>query len=293
MSILKKLLLITLALLLLIAVPAFAAKHEIDGDFQFEYLEDGTAEVWRYHGPETTVVIPDTLGGVPVTSIQGLDPMVDVTKVVIPASVVSMPAHIDNVDTALNELQYPSNPFASIDNLLEIEVDAANPAFVVIDNVLFARNGDALSLVCYPKGLTAAAYAVPEGTVSIGYNAMRGAQFAEVTFPDTLTGLSRQALCECKNLLRVELPPSVTEVSSSLLSNCSSLTEAILPDAITELPTSVFFGCSSLRSVKLPAQLTTLGPCAFMYCESLTHLDLPATLAEIGEDAFRDCAFQP
>ena len=297
----KKIFLFTMTMMMLFTLPAFAAQYPMEGDFLYELREDGTARIMDYIGEDTTIVIPSEIGGATVTEIRRLGgrSKLKADTVIIPSTVLYISSPIDESDTLMDESAYPDNPFVSMEYLSAIIVDEANTALVSIDNVLFLRTETGLSLVSYPRaradetGAPAQSYVIPEGTVSIGRDALRCATFAEVTFPTTLTAISIQAFSECENLLRVELPESVTEISSCVFNECMALTEAVLPDSITTLPRACFAYCRSLQSVKMPAQLTELGPRVFKACESLTSLNLPAGLTVIAEDAFAECPFQP
>ncbi|MBR3475222.1 MAG: hypothetical protein IKH34_09200 [Oscillospiraceae bacterium] len=68
----------TLAFLLCLALClsglcAYAEEPEREvyssGDYEYAILEDGTAEITKYTGEAETLIIPETLDGLPVTSI--------------------------------------------------------------------------------------------------------------------------------------------------------------------------------------------------------------------------------
>lgn len=61
------------------------------GDFGYNLLKDGTAEIARYYGGDGELVIPSTLDGIPVTTI-GYSAFTDtyVGQVTIPTSVTTI-----------------------------------------------------------------------------------------------------------------------------------------------------------------------------------------------------------
>jgi len=317
MSIMKKMVLVVLAMML-ITLPALAREKLVDGDFEYTLREDGTAQIEMYLGSGDPIIeIPSELGGVPVTEIKAMGAArgAMVIKVVIPDSVIYMNPWYDQEETEMDEMQYPNNPFFALEYLETIELSGNNPAFEVIDGVLFTKSETGRALVCYPHALAGESYIVPEGTVALGVSALSGAEFVEVSLPSTLTAVSHKAFAECPNLKRTVLPESVTELSSNVFEDCGALEEAVLPADMKAIPRNTFYGCSQLRSVgfsdqltevgvqaffachrlaelDFPDTLTKIGKLAFYNCESLTNLVLPAQI-EIGEDAFRGCAFQP
>lgn len=314
---LKKIMLLTM-LMLMIALPALAGEKLVEGDFEYRLREDGTARIEMYLGTDSTIVIPSELGGVAVTEIKavGAGRNAVVTKVIIPDSVLYMTQWEDDSSTAMDEMQYPANPFFALESLEVIEVSENNPAFEVIDGVLFTKPESGRALVCYPQARAGESYAIPEGTVSIGTSALYGAEFSGVSLPSTLIAVSSKAFAECWNLKRAALPDSVTELSSSVFEGCAGLEDVTLPANVNVIPLNTFYGCHKLQSVRVSDQLTevgkqaffgchtlpelilpdtliSIGKLAFYNCESLTNLVLPAGQIEIGEDAFRGCAFQP
>ncbi len=78
------------------------------GDYDYTILDDGTAEIYMYHGTEQDVVIPDELDGMAVTSV-GMFAFYDVTSIVIPDTVrmIGMYAFA-GVDT-LKEVTIPTS----------------------------------------------------------------------------------------------------------------------------------------------------------------------------------------
>ena len=66
----KTLLCLGTVLVLSCALLCFVSAESLtDGDYSYTVLDDSTAEITKYNGTETDVVIPDTLGGYTVTSI--------------------------------------------------------------------------------------------------------------------------------------------------------------------------------------------------------------------------------
>ena len=53
-------------------------------------------------------------------------------------------------------------------------------------------------LVCYPSGLPATEYAIPDGTLSIGESAFAGCNsLTSITIPDSVTSIGEDAFSRC------------------------------------------------------------------------------------------------
>ena len=111
-----------------------------------------------------------------------------------------------------------------------------------------------------------------------------------VTLPDTITSIGKQAFSGCASLVSINIPNSVTKIGASILSGCTSLIEVTLPDSLTSINSSTFYNCSSLGSINIPDGVTSIGFDAFYGCSSLRNVTLPDTITSIGEGSFGECA---
>ena len=118
---------------------------------------------------------------------------------------------------------------------------------------------------CAFQGSAVTSVSMPEGIISIDYNAFKG----------------------CQNLESVTLPESLTTLGSYAFYSCKLLKTIKIPSGVTAIPSSCFYECSSLESVTIPEGVTTIGECAFQSC-NLNALTLPESLEKIGDYAFAD-----
>ena len=201
----------------------------------------------------TSLVIPDTIEGLPVVMIQTMAFRgAAITKAVIPDGVtyigqnafqncksltsVTLPSTLQHLDkdafsgcAALTGVQLPAslastsgNPFTSCSALTAITVEEGNTKFYVQDGMLFAAGG---KLLCYPNGLTAKEVTLPAGTVCIGNSAFLNNSVLEtIVLPDTVTTIELQAFLCCMNLRSVVVPRSVTSIATNAVQVCPNLT---------------------------------------------------------------------
>ena len=311
-------------MMLLVCVGAWAlAEEEVysTGDYEYVLLEDGSAKITYYMGPEETyeVEIPRELDGHTVTAMaSGCFELWDLTSVTIPDSVTEI----------------EGNPFFVCEDLQTIEVSPDHPTLALIDGVLFDKTEK--KLLCHPAGLEASSYEIPEGITAIGWGAfsccmklehvsipetvaaigdyafndcdsLRSAAvpdgitaigegtFAycealeDVSLPDSVESLGMWAFAGCDSLVQISLPDGLTEIGDGAFAFCHALEDVNLPDSVESLGLWAFHGCDSLAQISLPDGVTSIGEEAFRYCESLTEMTIPGSVSSIGEDAFEFC----
>lgn len=223
------------------------------GDYQYVLLEDGSAELLYCLSDDAEIVIPDTLDGHRVTSIDTISFSLSLTAVTLPNSVVDL----------------DHNPFGCCPLLQTISVAPEHPSFYTLDGVLFRKKDDAL--VAYPRGKAASSYAVPQGTSAVGERAFDCCSFlTSVSLPASVTEIDDYAFSDCSALVEVSIPSSVDEIGSCAFNYCTALSSIVIPDSVTEIEDIAFSECSALRSVLLPASVTEIGVGAFDKCPNLT-----------------------
>jgi hypothetical protein len=148
-------------LLLLLTLPAALQA-------QFTYTtNNGAITITGYTGPGGDVTIPDTIDGLPVTSI-GLIAFyacTSLSSVTIPNSVTSIGSGAFRGCTRLASVMIPKsitniaeNAFGGCTSLTAIPVDALNPIYRSIDGVLF--NKSETTIIQCPGG-KAGTYTIP------------------------------------------------------------------------------------------------------------------------------------
>ena len=264
-------------------------------DFVY-FTNNGSITISSYGGPGGAVIIPDSIHGLPVTSVAGYAfySSFSLTRVTVPNSVTSIAAYafyycpsLTNVVIGSGVTNLGSPIFGSCASLAAITVDGDNPVFASEAGILFDKS--LTTLLQYPMGL-AGSYAISNRVTALGNGAFSScASLTSVTIPSTINNLSDSAFENCSSLANVVIPSSVTNIGNMAFSSCSSMTNITIPNSVRSIGDSAFNYCPNLAGVIIPASVISIGNNAFNGCEGLTSVIIPVSVASIGLNAFGNC----
>ena len=236
--------------------------------FLYELDTNNNAVITGYDGEDACVVIPSTIDGYTVKTIETISSNVNIKSVTIPETV-----------TLIGGL--PSS------TLTEIIVDKDNKDYCSIDGVLF--NKDATTLIMYPNGKTVESYAIPEGVTTIGMGAFAGGRNLRwVKFPSTLKTIEEKAFIE-SYIQRAVLPEGLETIGFAVFYDCELLQELYLPNTLISIGDYAFGKNDYLQVVDLPDSLESIGEYAFIYSQRLQTVVFGENLKTIGNHAFSCC----
>ena len=208
-----------LSLLLLLALPAVVQA-------QFNYItNNGTITIVRYTGSGGAVTIPDTINGLPVTSItNSAFSLCDrLTSVTIPDSVTSIGDSafascfgLTNVSLGNGVINIGTNVFQNCPSLTAITVGPNNPVYSSVAGVLFNQNQT--TLIQYPEGI-AGDYIVPNSVTNIGNYAFYDCiHLGCVTIGNNVTSIGEYAFAECTSVMLVYFQGNAPSADSTVFS---------------------------------------------------------------------------
>ena len=188
-----------------------------------------------------------------------------------------------NISANVESIGYDA--FQDCNELEKFEVAAGNGHFSEAGGVLF--NKDKTALLCYPRGLSADSYDIPEKVKSIGACAFYGnGKLQTVNIPAGVTAIGKHAFEECSVLERVVVPKGVSTIEPNTFYFCDNLKSVELPERLKTIGEEAFSTCESLEIVVLPEGLTSIGKSAFAFSPKFSEVTIPTSVTEIGEGAF-------
>ena len=248
-----------LLLLTCVAGASGADGYDKTGDYQYDVLPDGTAEIVAYLGYDRNVVVPSRLSGHPVTSIgatsfsecsgiifltipegvisigpYAFEGCLDLSSVTLPESLQTIGTYAFMGCDGLTSVSIPDsvttvgdNPFLSCLSLTEFRVSSKHPYLSVVDGTLVRKSDQ--TLIAYPGGSTEKQYRIPNGIRAIG----------------------NDALACCNHLTSVTIPEGVRSIGSEAFAWSRNLSTVTVPSSVVSIGENAFFDCSGLRSVNV------------------------------------------
>ena len=188
----------------------------------FTYISDGTSvTITGYFGPGGDVIIPDTIGGLPVTTIGD--------------SVFQSNTNLNSVTTGNNVTSIGDSAFRDCTGLTSITIP---DSVTSIGSSAF-------------RGCTAlTSMTIPDSTIEIGSHAFRDCTgLTSVIIGNNVTTIGIYAFRSCTSLASVTVPDSVTEIGNYVFRDCTSLTSVTIGNNVTTISSSAFRGCTALSSM--------------------------------------------
>jgi hypothetical protein len=226
----------SISMLLLVTLPSV-----VQAQFTYE-TNNGTITITGYTGTGGEVSIPESITGLPVTSIRGyaFHDNGFLRKVTISDSVTSI----------------GERAFQGCGGLTN----------AIISNDLTSI-GDWAFAACDLTNVT-----IPDSVTSIGNGAFFACRLTKVTIPNKVTYIGMWAFQYCTSLTTATIPNSVEGIPNYSFQYCTSLTSVTIPNGAWWIGGEAFSGCTSLTSVTIPKSISLMGHWAFQACTNLTAI---------------------
>ena len=272
---------------------ALYAGYESEEGSQLPFLfeeTNGSITITGYTGNDMEIVIPETINGLPVSTIgkrafAGMKitsvHLAQVEK--IEESAFANCKSLSSIDLTGSIRTIEDNAFSDCTTLTDVMIGAnvesigkhafaktAVQAFqaedggtyTAIDGVLVKGN----TIVYYPPAKTGD-YVMPEGLVSIGEYAFENTAITRISFASTLNSIGSNAFSH------------------------SGLQEIHLENtSVAVIPSHMAIGCADLSVVTLGSRTVSIGNSAFVNCGKLVRADIPEQVTSVGIMAFAGCA---
>jgi hypothetical protein len=246
---------------------------------QYSYTtNNGTITIVQYTGSDPSVTIPDTITGLPVTTIgtQAFATSSSLTNVIIPDSVIDIGVGAFSDCTSLLSVTFGNN-VANIED--QAFFDCSSLANVTIPNSVTNIGYKAF----YECGLTT--LSIPGNVQTLGKQSFSFCGLlSNVTIPASVTNIGDLAFDSCGNLAGISVDPSNPAYSSlagvlfdknqTSLIQCPGAASGTytVPNGVTSIGGSAFRNCNRLTSVRITGAVTNIGDYAFGTCTSLSAI---------------------
>ena len=290
----KLLILLALVCTLVVCCMMSASAEETHTEGYYTYtVTDGKATITDVDTAISgEVVIPDKLGGYPVTNIgaNAFYNCINITKVSIPATVTAIGNYafekcknLTDVTIADGVTSFGYEPFRLCGSITKLSVPVNYNYSLLPDaltsnlkEVVITNSGTGTMIKKYYNG----AY-----TRTPWYKSSKNGNELKITIENGIKNIADYVFAHCENLTEVIIPESVEEIGDCSFKNCKKLTSVVLPDKVKTIGESAFYSCSQLSDVNMPKNLETIGDSAFLYV-TFTDVVLPDKLKTIGTSAF-------
>lgn len=300
------------------------------GDYEYQVLDDGTAEIVAYNGSAETLTIPSKLDGYTVTSIgdSAFKECTSLTSVNIPSGVTSIESwafgrcrNLTNVNipdsvTSIGNWAFGSCNLSSLTFGKELKVigQYAFPFNKNLKSVTFNNNLEIIDRYAFDTCISLKEIIIPNNVREIGLCAFNGCtELEKVTIPDSVTSIGGSAFY--KTAIYNSQPDSVVYVdgwacgyNGKMPENTSiafregtkgiadsaflsSMLKSVnIPDSVANIGNSSFRACSSLTSVTIGNGVTSISKESFSGCSSITDIKFGNSVTTIGASAFYNCS---
>lgn len=278
------------------ALPFTASAAEVDssnsvsaefGDYEYQVLDDGTAEITKYKGEATGLVIPSEINDYKVTSIgdSAFSWSPNLTTVTIPEGVI----HIG--EEAFYECELPGVTIpSSVTYIGEKAFGFEQGKRIHLDDEYYPKvsingfyiegtPGTAAEKYAEENGFDFLIFGEPEKYTynilddgSIGITGYKG-KSSDLIIPEEIDGYKVTAIMDYAfkyktPLERVTIPDSVKTIGNSAFDGCKRIKYVKIGEKVENIGDYAFYECTRLSSVTIPESATSLGYLCFGYYQS-------------------------
>lgn len=262
-----------------------------DGRYRYKILSDEEVEIILYVGSKTqdSIDIPSsvtskgkvyTVTSIGSSSMRGLD----ATAIVIPATIKS-----------IGEMA-----FLECKKLKTLSVDADNPNYCAVDNVLMTK--DKKKIILYPSCKTGSDYTIPATIDAIERYAFGNCKLRSVTIPAATVAIPSTAFSGCLHLSTINVSDNNANYSSQDNVLMSKDGKTLLrypagkqdnaytvPLSVEQIEREAFSECN-LASLYIKNENIKIADYAFRDCRNLSTVQIPSKIApELDRTVFADC----
>lgn len=251
--------------------------------YKYALYDDGTAIITEHTGNELEIVVPDMLGGYPVTAIASgaFYGNMNATSVTMGKNLEVIGSSAFNGCSQLSKVEIPESVWAIYPDAFTDTpwYNSLTDEFVIVgDSVLLKYNGTDTTVV------------IPDTVKHTSAAFMGNETIKDITFPDSVYTVGCATLSS-STVSRVQLGNNVVLIDDSAFAYCYELNYINMPESLKTIESYAFSSCASLNYVKIGKNVEKLGDYAFFRSSQFGYIYLPKSVKTIGDFVFEDCNF--
>lgn len=211
----------------------------------FEYtVNDSSITLTNYLKNADTVVVPATIGDLPVTMIGDFCfAEKELNTVVLPNSVTSIGMYAFYRCTKLADITFG--------NALEVIYSEAFNSCTALKTVVFPSSLKTIEGLAFANCTTLEKISLPNGVKTLGTKAFAFCTaLKKVSIPNTVTQWGRECFIGASSLTTIELAEGLKSLGAGwTFCDCTSLETVTIPASVETLSERIFVNCPSLKSV--------------------------------------------
>ncbi len=194
-------------------------------------------------------------------------------------TMATMPAGFSKPDWVTSEI-----PYISGSNYISIKADSSGVPWTdpgygtwrLYKEYEFTPYNFSVDLVTTLSRITECLFSGTPIVSTIGESCFNSSSLSNISIPDSVTDIKKNAFFSCRNLTSCTLP--INSNFTTITQNCfrsSGLTSITIPDSVTTIESAAFYFATSLGPCILPNSVTSLGDNTFEGTTSMTSCTLP------------------
>ena len=254
-----------------------------EGVYSYALYDDETAIITEHTGNETEIVIPNTLGGYPVTAIASAAfyGNLNATSVTMGDNMQVIGSSAFNGCIKLEKVEIPSSVWAIYPDAFTDTpwYNSLTDEFVIVgDSLLLKYNGNDTSVV------------IPNTVKHTSAVFMGNETVKDVTVPDSVYTIGC-ATFSSSSVSRVQLGNNLVSIGDSAFAYCYELHSVNIPESVKSIESYAFSSCTGLNCLKIGKNVEKIGDYAFFRASQFSYIYLPKSVKTFGEYVFEDCNY--